>query len=134
MSNEELVKLYQSGDKTALEQLIQANTGNKYNGINIELEFDDLFKKEILYRKSIKYIKHDISVSFEDLGLVQCNATNGRKITQPMFAKVSLYAVFKFYINLEIVFRDKNKKYYTLEEAEQRIIAYYKKNNIEYEF
>ena len=36
MSNEELVQLYQSGDKTALEQLIQANTGiinkiaNKY--------------------------------------------------------------------------------------------------------
>lgn len=54
MSNEELVKLYQSGDKTALEQLIQANTGiinkiaNKYNGINRELEFDDLFQSGVL--------------------------------------------------------------------------------------
>ena len=99
-----------------------------------EIKIRNIFKKEILYRKSIKYIKHDINVSFENLGLVQCNATNRRKITQPIFAKVSLYAVFKFYINLEIVFRDKNKKYYTLEEAEQMIIAYYKKNNIEYEF
>ena len=54
MSNEELVQLCQSGDKTALEQLIQANTGiinkiaNKYNGINRELEFDDLFQSEVL--------------------------------------------------------------------------------------
>ena len=54
MSNEELVQLYQSGDKTALEQLIQANTGiinkiaNKYNGINRELEFDDLFQSGVL--------------------------------------------------------------------------------------
>ena len=54
MSNEELVKLYQSGDKTALEKLIQANTGiinkiaNKYNGINRELEFDDLFQSGVL--------------------------------------------------------------------------------------
>ena len=43
MSNEELVQLYQNGDKKALEKLIQSNTGiinkiaNKYNGINIEL-------------------------------------------------------------------------------------------------
>ena len=54
MSNEELVQLCQSGDKTALEQLIQANTGiinkiaNKYNGINRELEFDDLFQSGVL--------------------------------------------------------------------------------------
>ena len=95
---------------------------------------EELLKKEMLYRKAIKYIKHDISVSFEDLGLVQCNATNGRKITRPVFAKVSLYTAFKFYINSEIVFRDKNKKYYTLEEVEQRIITYYKQNNIKYEF
>ena len=95
---------------------------------------EELLKKEMLYRKAIKYIKHDISVSFEDLGLVQCNATNGRKIPRPVFAKVSLYTAFKFYINLEIVFRDKNKKYYTLEEVEQMIITYYKQNNIEYEF
>ena len=54
MSNEELVQLYQSGDKTALEKLIQANTGiinkiaNKYNGINREVEFDDLFQSGVL--------------------------------------------------------------------------------------
>lgn len=54
MSNEELVQLYQNGDKKALEKLMQANTGiihkiaNKYNGINRELEFDDLFQSGVL--------------------------------------------------------------------------------------
>lgn len=54
MSNEELVQLYQNGDKKALDKLIQANTGiihkmaNKYNGINRELEFDDLFQSGVL--------------------------------------------------------------------------------------
>lgn len=52
--NEELVKLYQSGDNKALENLIQANTGiikkivSKYDGINRELEFEDLFQDGIL--------------------------------------------------------------------------------------
>lgn len=93
----------------------------------------DIIKKEMLYRRSIENIKHDISISFDDLDLVQCNANNGRKITKPVFIRVSIYTVFKFYINLGIVFRDSNKKYYTLEEAEKRIIEYYKKNNIDYE-
>lgn len=54
MSNEELVQLYQNGDKKALERIIQANTGiihkiaNKYNGVNRELEFDDLFQSGVL--------------------------------------------------------------------------------------
>ena len=49
-----MVQLYQSGNKTALEKLIQANTGiinkiaNKYNGINRRLEFDDLFQSGVL--------------------------------------------------------------------------------------
>lgn len=92
----------------------------------------DIFNKEMLYRKSIEHIKHDISISLDDLGFIQCNATTGRKIISPAFAKVNIYTVFKFYINLGIVFRDKNKRYYTLEEAEQRIIDYYKENNIDY--
>lgn len=54
MNNEELVQLYQSGDSKALDELIQGNTGiinkiaNKYNGINRELEFDDLFQNGVL--------------------------------------------------------------------------------------
>lgn len=54
MTNEELVQLYQNGDNKALEELIQANTGiinkiaNKYNGINRELEFDDLYQNGVL--------------------------------------------------------------------------------------
>ena len=54
MSNEELVQLYQRGDKKVLEELIQANTGiinkisNKYNGINRELELEDLYQNGVL--------------------------------------------------------------------------------------
>lgn len=54
MRNEELVNLYQNGDKSVLDELILANTGiitkisNKYNGINRELEFDDLFQSGVL--------------------------------------------------------------------------------------
>jgi len=93
----------------------------------------DIFNKEMLYRKSIEHIKHDISVRFEDLGFFQYNTKTNRKIIKPVYAKVNLYTVFKFYINLGIVFKDKNKKLYSMEEAEQKIIEYYKKNNIEYE-
>ena len=48
MSNEELVLLYQQGDKKALESLIEVNSGivkklaNKFYGINKMVEFDDL--------------------------------------------------------------------------------------------
>ena len=54
MSNEELVQLYQRGDKKVLEELIQANTGiinkisNKYNRINRELELEDLYQNGVL--------------------------------------------------------------------------------------
>nr|DAL40625.1 MAG TPA_asm: DNA directed RNA polymerase subunit [Caudoviricetes sp.] len=54
MSNEELVKLYQSGDNKALDKLILANEGviykiaNKYNGINRELELEDLYQNGVL--------------------------------------------------------------------------------------
>ena len=50
MTNEELVLLYQQGDKQALESLIKNNTGivrkiaNKFNGINKMIEFDDLIQ------------------------------------------------------------------------------------------
>ncbi|NRT78649.1 sigma-70 family RNA polymerase sigma factor [Clostridium beijerinckii] len=54
MSNEELVLLYQQGDKQALESLIKANSGmikklaNKFNGINKMIEFDDLVQAGII--------------------------------------------------------------------------------------
>lgn len=99
---------------------------------NSGLDKKEIYKRERIYRKSINSIKTDISISFEDLGFIQCNATTGRKIINPIFAKVNLYTVFKFYINLGIVFRDKNKRYYTLEEAEQKNIDYYQENNIDY--
>lgn len=54
MSNEELVQLYQNGDNKALEELILANEGiiykiaNKYEGINRELELEDLYQNGVL--------------------------------------------------------------------------------------
>ena len=50
MTNEEIVLLYQQGDKQALESLIKNNTGivrkiaNKFYGINKMIEFDDLIQ------------------------------------------------------------------------------------------
>ncbi|MDY3206705.1 hypothetical protein [Clostridium baratii] len=98
-----------------------------------------MFKEE-LYIKEREYsnaIKQDViqksSVYFDDLGLVQCKLENGRKIKGPIFMKVSIYTVFKFYINLGIVFRDKKNKFYTMEEVEQLLVKYYKEHNIDYE-
>lgn len=67
MNNEELVKLYQSGDNKALEELILANEGviykiaNKYNGINRELELEDLYQNGVLgFIAAAKKYKFDI--------------------------------------------------------------------------
>lgn len=54
MSNEELVQLYQNGDVNALDELIGDNSrivykiANKYDGINRELELDDLYQSGAL--------------------------------------------------------------------------------------
>ena len=97
----------------------------------------DLFIKEKNLRKFIKsnLDHYKLIVDIEkDLGLVQCKKTDKsiRKIKKPVIIKVSLYDVFKFYINLGHVFRDGNKKIYTMEEVEQLLINYYEKNNIQY--
>lgn len=97
----------------------------------------DLFIKEKNLRKFIKSgLDHDkLIVDIEkDLGLIQCINTDKsiREIKKPVFIKVNLYTVFKFYINLGNVFRDKNKKVYSMEEVEQLLIDYYEKNNIKY--
>nr|WP_236906549.1 hypothetical protein [Clostridium perfringens] len=97
----------------------------------------DLFIKEKNLRKFIKsdLDHYKLIVDIEkDLGLVQCKKTDKsiRKIKKPVIIKVSLYDVFKFYVNLGHVFRDKNRKVYSIEEVEQLLINYYEKNNIEY--
>ncbi len=96
----------------------------------------DLFKREKALQKFYKseFYKSSLSVDIEkDLGLIQCRKTDKsiRKIKKPVFIKVNLYTVFKFYINLGHVFRDKNKKVYSMEEVEQLLIDYYEKNNID---
>lgn len=54
MNNEELVQLYQNGDNKALDKLIENNArivykiANKYNGINRELDIDDLIQEGTL--------------------------------------------------------------------------------------
>lgn len=97
----------------------------------------DLFIKEKNLRKFFKsnIDRNKLIVDIEkDLGLVQCKKTNKsiRKITKPVFVGINLYSVFKFYINLGHVFRDRNKRVYTMEEVEQLLINYYEKNTIEY--
>ena len=65
--NEELVRLYQEGNENVLEELIELNIGIikklaiKYDGINRELEFDDLFQSGVLgLIKAAKKYKFDI--------------------------------------------------------------------------
>lgn len=106
------------------------------------LEQMGLTKKDLLIREKTlhKFLKSELynsslNVDIEkDLGLNQCRKTDKsiRKIKKPIFIKVNLYTVFKFYINLGYVFRDKNKRVYTMEEVEQLLIDYYEKNNIDY--
>ncbi|MCX0380715.1 hypothetical protein LI055_13965 [Clostridium perfringens] len=98
----------------------------------------DLFKREkALHKFYNSNLYHDkLIVDIEkDLGLIQCRKTDKsiRVIKNPIIIKVNLYTVFKFYINLGHVFRDKNKKVYSMEEVEQLLIDYYENNNINME-
>ncbi|MDM0478861.1 hypothetical protein QTH27_13890 [Clostridium perfringens] len=97
----------------------------------------DLFIREKTLHKFYKSGLYNSSLNVDiekDLGLIQCRKIDKsiRKINNPVIIKVNLYTVFKFYINLGHVFRDKNKKVYTIEEVEQLLIDYYEKNNIDY--
>lgn len=97
----------------------------------------DLFIREKALHKFLKSKLYNsiLNVDIEkDLGLIQCRKTDKsiRKIKNPVIIKVNLYTVFKFYINLGHVFRDKNRKVYSMEEVEQLLIDYYEKNNIDY--
>lgn len=103
----------------------------------IGLTKKDLFIREKALHKFLKSELYNSSLNIDiekDLGLIQCKKTDKsiRKIKKPVFIKVNLYTVFKFYINLGHVFRDKNKRLYSMEEVEQLLIDYYEKNNIKY--
>lgn len=97
----------------------------------------DLFIKERnlhkFYNSKLDHYKLMVDIE-KDLGLIQCRKTDKsiRVIKNPIIIKVDLYTVFKFYINLGHVFRDKNKRVYSMEEVEQLLIDYYEKNNIKY--
>ncbi|MCX0394915.1 hypothetical protein LI038_10875 [Clostridium perfringens] len=112
--------------KEAFERLEQMGLNKK-----------DLFIREKALHKFLKSELYNSSLNVDiekDLGLIQCRKTDKsiRKINNPVIIKVNLYTVFKFYINLGHVFRDKNKKVYTMEEVEKLLIDYYEKNNIDY--
>lgn len=97
------------------------------------LTMEELYLREEKYIKAVQTIKHNISIPFEELGLMQYRLKTNRYILKPIFGSINLYSVFKFYINLGIVLKDKNKRLYMLEEVEEKIIQYYKKHNIDYE-
>lgn len=98
-------------------------------------EKDILIRERNLHKFYKSKLDHDkLMVDIEkDLGLIQCRKNkNIVKINNPIIIKVDLYTVFKFYINLGHVFRDNNRKVYSLEEVEQLLIDYYEKHNIDY--
>lgn len=92
MPNEELVRLYQNGDSKALDKLIEDNAGIvkkiaiKYNGINRELEIDDLIQEGTLgliaaankykfdYEKKAKFITYAVYYISKYI----CICVNGR--------------------------------------------------------
>ena len=95
MNNEELVQLYQNGDNEALKELIDRNKGiiykivNKYNGVNRELEEDDLYQSGltgliIAVKKYKFYIKNKAkfityAVFFIDRYIQRCVNGNSQK-------------------------------------------------------
>lgn len=78
---------------------------------DIGLRLEEVYKREKGYIKDIINKKTiECNMKIEELGLLQCWASNKRKIANPTFVKINKYSVFKYYINLEVVFRDKEKK------------------------
>lgn len=97
----------------------------------------DLFIREKALHKFLKSELYNSSLNVyieKDLGLIQCRKSHKsiRKIKNPVIIKVNIYTVFKFYINLGYVFRDKNKRVCSMEEIEKLPIGYYKSNNTSY--
>lgn len=92
MSNEELVLLYQQGDKEALESLIESNEGivkkisNKFYGINKMVEFDDLVQAGIIglinaaskYDNNLKDRANFITYAFQYIKREIFSCVNGR--------------------------------------------------------
>jgi RNA polymerase sigma factor (sigma-70 family) len=92
MTNEELVLLYQQGDKQALESLIKANSGivkklaNKFYGINKMVEFDDLVQAGTIglmaaankYDNNLKDKANFITYAFQYIKREIYSCVNGR--------------------------------------------------------
>jgi len=92
MINEELVLLYQQGNKKALESLIENNTGivrkiaNKFYGINKMVEFDDLIQVGTiglinaakLYDNTLESKANFITYAFQSIRREIYSCVNGR--------------------------------------------------------
>lgn len=77
------------------------------------LSLEDVYKREEACIKAIRDNKiNDYTISIDELGLTQCWSNNKRNITNSVRDKISISIVFKYYINLGIVFRDKGILYY----------------------
>lgn len=92
MNNEELVELYQQGDKQALESLIENNGGIirkiaiKYNNINKLLELDELINSGVIglinaankYDNTLENKASFITYAFQYIERETYNCVNGR--------------------------------------------------------
>lgn len=96
MSNEELIMLYREGDMKALDELVRKNQriiyklANKYNGVNRELEIDDLTQAGNVgllralerYNPNIKNRAQFITYAIHWINREICNTVNGRGTTE----------------------------------------------------
>ncbi|GEA33624.1 hypothetical protein [Clostridium diolis] len=69
--------------------------------------------------------KENVLVTFRELGLIICKADTKRKVTCPIWDKITLKSVFIFY-RMGYVFRDSqdSKKYYSSDEITEKVKRY----------
>lgn len=64
-------------------------------------------------------------ITFNELGVVLCNAKTKRKLISPIYDKASLYTI-EFLYHVGYILRDANnpKKYYSVEEVKEKLKSF----------
>lgn len=61
-------------------------------------------------------------ITFNQLGVVLCNAKTKRKLISPIYDKVSLYTIeFLYHVGYVLRDTDNPKKYYSVEEVKEKL-------------